>query len=196
MKMLMRLIILLALALHSDRAFSQGVILWDESVNGELSQDFTHPTSLTPLLAGTNSVIGATEVVPYGNNWGGYPDYFVIHVPTNLLVTAAYLTIDKPNVSSWIGDPGYSVQLGGIQDATNGDLVTQWGVSSIGPGAYGMYLDNHDHQAVPSVADYRLDLVAQLAPEPGSSSLLLVGAALLVVGRLSPRTRHEKRCSV
>src|SRR6516225_5622792 len=112
---------LLATAALGARSFGQGVILWNESVNGELSQDFTRPTSLTPLLAGTNSVIGATEVAQYGNNWGGYPDYFVITLPANLLVSEVYLGIDRPNVWAWIGDPSYSSQLRGVLSASNGD---------------------------------------------------------------------------
>ena len=58
-------IVFLILACAHLAALGQGVILWDESVNGELSQDFAHPTSLTPVLAGTNSVIGATGVARF-----------------------------------------------------------------------------------------------------------------------------------
>src|SRR5713101_2920083 len=129
-------VILVGLALPGAAALGQGVLLWDESVNGELSQDFTHPTSLTPLLAGTNSVIGATEIIPYGNNWRGYPDDFLVTIPSNLVVTAVYLAVDRPKVWAWIGDPSYSDQLGWTQNPTNGDLLLQWGVGSLGSGVY------------------------------------------------------------
>src|SRR5437879_8790610 len=103
--------VVVGLAALVGEAFGQGVILWDESVNGELSQDFTHPTSLTPLLAGTNSIIGATEIIPYGNTWGLSPDEFVLIIPSNLVLTAVFLTVDKSKVWAWIGDPSYFNQL-------------------------------------------------------------------------------------
>src|SRR5689334_22368582 len=116
------LLLSLALAVQAGVVSGQGVILWDESVNGELSQDFTHPTSLTPLRSGTNSIIGATELIPYGNNWGGYPDDFLLTVPTNVVVTAIYLTVDRPNVWAWIGDASYVNQLGWVRNPSGGDL--------------------------------------------------------------------------
>src|SRR5215471_4744003 len=99
---------LLATIALAARSSGQGVILWDESLNGELSQNFTQPTSLTPVRPGTNSIIGATEIVPDGNNWRGYGDYFLITVPTNLVISALYLSIDKPNVWAWVGDSSFS----------------------------------------------------------------------------------------
>lgn len=164
-------------------AFSQGVILWDESVNGELSQDFTHPTSLAPVIVGTNSVVGVTEVVPSGNNWIGFPDYFLLSVPTNLAISALYLSIDKPNVWAWIGDPTYSDQAGWVQNPTNGNLMLQWGSSMLPQATYGMYLANHDHEPGGSAASYRLDFVAEPTPEPSSAGLLLLGFAALEVFR-------------
>jgi hypothetical protein len=176
-------LISLTLVLSGIRAFGQGVILWDESVNGELSQDYTRPTSLTPVLAGSNSVIGATEIIPYGNNWGGYPDDFLLTVPTNMVVTAVYLTVNRPNVWAWIGDASYVNQLGWVRNPSSGDLLSQWGISALPPGTYGMYMQNDDAQSVPSIANYRLDFVAQPAPEPTGAVLLLFGFGLFVVCR-------------
>jgi hypothetical protein len=162
-------------------AFGQGTILWDESVNGELSMSYTSATALPPLQLGTNSIIGKTEIEPTGPNWLVHPDYFSITVPSNLSVTGVYLSINKPNVWTWIGDPTFVNQLAFAQSPTPGDLLSQWGLSSVGPGAYGVYLDNHDAQSITSIASYRLDFVTQSIPEPGPLGLWLTGATCAAV---------------
>src|SRR5215471_20440655 len=140
------LLLSLAMAAIGCQAFAQGVILWNESVNGELSQDSSHPTSLTPLMGGTNSVLGATEVVPFGGGWVGYGEFFTIAVPSGLEVSAIYLTVDSQRVWHWIGDTAFLNQLGWIQSPTNGDLLPQWGLSSISAGVYGLDIENHNVQ--------------------------------------------------
>ena len=183
--------ILVALLLNVN-AHGQGTILWDESVNGPLSQDFSTPTSLSPVQAGTNSIIGKTEVVPVGNNWFGSPDFFTFSVPNNLVVSALFLSIDKPNVSAWIGDVSYANQLALAGSPVSGNLLAQWGLTSIGAGTYGMYMDNHDQQAVTSIASYRLDLFTQAIPEPGTLSLALVGLGVVGIRRWKRIRRHQK----
>ena len=97
----------------------------------------------------------------------------------SVLVSAVYLTVDRPKVWNWIGDAIFLNQLGWVQNPTNGDLLPQWGLSSIGPSVYGMDVENHDVQSVPSIANYRLDFVAQPTPEPSIVCLTLAGAALM-----------------
>jgi hypothetical protein len=169
-------IFLLALTFTTS-ALGQGTVLWDESVNGELAQKYTSATPLGALQIGTNSVIGMTEVVPTGPNWAGYPDIFTITVPANTSVSGVYLSVNKPNVWTWIGDATFLNQLALVQSPSSGNLLTQWGLSSIGPGVYGMYLENHDQQSVTSIASYRLDFIAQSIPEPDALALWLSGAA-------------------
>jgi hypothetical protein len=183
-------ITLLALLLTAN-AHGQGTILWNESVNGPFSGDFAHPTSLSPLQAGTNSIIGMSEVVPVGNNWFGSPDFFTFAIPSDLVVSEVHLQIDKPNVWTWIGEPSYVNQLAFAGSPSTGDLLAQWGISAIGPGAYGMYLANLDQQAVTSIASYRLDFFVQNIPEPSTLSLLLVGAGF--VGFCSWRKSLRRR---
>ena len=162
------------------RAFAQGTIIWDESVNGALSQDFGNPTALTPFGPGTNTIIGKTEVVPTPPNWAGYPDFFKMSVPSNMRVSAIFLTVDKPNVWTWLGNPEFSSETAFIESPVSGQLLAQWGLPSIGSGDYGMYLNNHDQQSVTSIANYRLDFFLESVPEPSALPLALAGAAALV----------------
>ena len=170
---------LLGLFLLSANAHGQGTVLWDESVNGSFSHDSSMPTSLMPLQAGTNSVIGATEIVPTGNNFALYPDFFTFQIPTNYFVSAIYLHIDKPSVWTWVGEPNFINQIGFSFSPTNGELLNQLGLSSIPASTYGMYLANNDLQSFTSIANYRLDFFVQTVPEPGAVSLLLVGAGVV-----------------
>jgi hypothetical protein len=159
--------------------FGQGAILWDESVYGQLSEDSGHPTVLNAFQLGTNSVIGSTEVVPTPPNWAGHPNIFTIQVPSTLSLNAVYLHMDKPNVWAWIGDPGFSTEMAFVMNPSSGELLAQWGLSSIGPGVYGMYLENVDQQPITSIANFRLDFFMQGIPEPNSLSLFLVGVGLV-----------------
>ena len=169
----------LVLVLSATTAFAQGTVLWDESVNGPISEDYTIPTSLSPMQMGTNSVMGLTEVVPTPPNWEGHPNTFTIEVPIGLEVRAVYLQVDKPNVWAWIGNTGFSSELGFTLSASSGELLAQWGLVTISAGSYGIYLENHDHQAEISIANFRLDFVVQAVPEPSACSILLAGLVLL-----------------
>ena len=170
---------LLAVVLLSANAHGQGTVLWDEAANGQLSQDSSMPTSLTPLRAGTNSVIGATEIVPATFGWNTFADFFTIQVPSNLVVSAIYLSIDKPSVWTWVGEPNFINQIGFSFSPSSGELLTQLGIGSLGPNTYGMYLENHDSQTTTSVANYRLEFFTQSVPEPGTISLFVIGAGFL-----------------
>ena len=170
---------LVALLLTVD-ACGQGTILWQESVNGQLSKTSDVPTSLMPVQAGTNSVLGTTEVVPSGSSWLIFADFFTIQVPSNLSVIEAWITVSKPHVSAWIGNTTFVTELAYLGNASNGSLLAQWGLTSIGAGTYGLDIENHDFQSNPSATDYRLDFVTQSVPEPSSVCLLPLGAALLL----------------
>ena len=131
-------------------AKGQGTILWDESVNGQFSQDFHTPTSLVALQPGTNSIIGLTEIDPNGNNWVVYPDYFTLRVPNALHLNGVYLGIDNVNVWASIYTPSYQNQLGFVSNAANGDLLIQWGIASLSLGGYAFELMDNCHGAVQS----------------------------------------------
>jgi hypothetical protein len=173
--------ILFAFIFSATAASGQTTILWNESVNGELSQDFNSPTPFGALQLGTNSIIGATEIVPYGNNWGAYPEFFTFEVPSNSEVTALYIQIDKPDVWAWIGDPTFSNELAFDVNPSIGELLSQWGLDSISPGLYGMYLLNADEQSYTTIANYQLDFVLEPIPEPGILGLLLLSAGVFTL---------------
>ena len=173
--------ILFSVILTTTAAFGQVTILWNESVNGELSQDYSTATTLGTLQLGTNSIIGATEVERTGNNWFEQGDYFTFEVPSNSEITALYIGIDTPNVWTWIGDPTFYSHLAFSGGPSTGDLLPQWGLVSIDFGIYGMYLVNHDHSSSLSIANYQLDFVVELVPEPGTLGLLLLGAGVFTL---------------
>ena len=180
--------ILFSVILTTTAAFGQTTILWNESVNGELSQDYNSPTPLGTLQLGTNIIIGATECVPIGYNWLSYQDCFTFEVPSNSDNTAIYIQTDKPDIWAWIGDSTFSNELAFDTNPSTGELLSQMGLSSIIPGIYGMDLLNDDEQPYTSVANYQLDFVVEPVPEPGTLGLLLLGA-----GVFSLRSRRQSR---
>jgi hypothetical protein len=176
--------ILMLVQAFGSAAFGQGTILWDESVNGQLSENAASPTQLGSLQAGTNTIIGATEIEPLGgNNFLVHGDFFTFTVPGGASLNGGYLTVDKPNVSVWIGDAGFSTQLGYTANSSPGNLFPQWQIGDLQPGSYGMYLENHDAGPTLSVANYRLDFVSQSVPEPGLTALGVLGICCLLLPR-------------
>lgn len=169
-------LVMLCLLVATTHGFSQGTILWNESVDGSLSHDLTNPTSLTPVQARVSTVIGSVEITPVGANWVAQADYFLISVPSGLAVNKIQLQIDKPNVWLWIGSGSYVTTLGFASNPSPGDLLSQWGLNSLNQGTYAIYLQNHDVQASESIAHYRLDFIV---PEPSSFLLILCGLGWL-----------------
>lgn len=184
--------ILLAFALSAATAFGQGTILWNEAVNGPLSFDPHNPTLLGALALGSNTVSGATELEPTGPGYFVHEDYFTFVVPVGATVTAAFLSIDRPSVGTWIGDSEFNAQLSYNGGPLSGPLLPQWGLSALVPGSYGMYLANLDTQPFISIANYRLDFVVEAIPEPASLWLLLGGLGWLGIRVYSRRTSHPK----
>lgn len=165
------------------RVLGQGTILWDETVNGPLSNDPQNPTVLLLTSAGKNSLLGVTTIEPIGNNYAIYGDYFVLTVPPNSSINAISIQVDRPFVATWLGNQTYSTEQAFVGNPSTGDLLDQWGLISIGSGGYGVYLANHDAGPVISIANYRLDFVVEPIPEPASLWLLLGGLASLAFHR-------------
>ena len=154
----------------------QGTMLWDEAVNGPLSEDYFHPTQLPVLQTVTNSLFGVTEVVRTPPYWVGHPNEFTVTVTNGMLISKVFVKVDKPNVWAWIGDADFGIERAFTLNTTDGDLLSQWGLPPLSEGTYGIYLENHDHSdPVISIATFRLDFVVEAIPEPASVSLLLVG---------------------
>jgi hypothetical protein len=174
--------ILIAIILTTTAAFGQTTILWNESVNGELSGNSPPFTSLGALQLGTNIIIGVTEIHTIGNdNWISYPDFFTFEVPSNYEVTTLYIQLDQPHVWAWIGDSTFSSELAFNLNSSSGDMLSQWGLDSIDSGVYGMYLENQDPAFPSSIANYQLDFVVEPVPEPGTLGLLLLGASVFTL---------------
>jgi hypothetical protein len=171
-------VVLLPLIALAPAAIGQGTILWNEAVNGELSRTGASPTYLGALQVGTNSVLGSVEFVPTGSGPGGtlYSDFFSLTINAGASISAIQLAASAP-IAIWIGDPGFSTELASVISPSNGSLLPQLGIPSIGSGTYGFYVSNHDFGSSPSSASYRLDLVSSSVPEPGLTSLLLATAA-------------------
>jgi len=170
--------LLFSAILTTTAAFGQVTILWNESVNGDLSGN----SSTFLLQPGTNSIIGATEVLSIGNdNWIGYADAFTFSIPSDSEIVAIYIQIDKPNVWAVIEDATFSNGLAFDLNPSSGELLSQWGIGSISEDTYGMYLENFDHSTPFSIANYQLDFVVEPVPEPGTLGLLLLGAGVFTL---------------
>jgi hypothetical protein len=175
---------LFCLMVLASKALAQGTILWDESVNGELSSDYTNPTQLGILSAGSNTVIGHVEFFPSGSGGGLRNDYFTFQIPAGLSLTGIGLSVDKP-VLAWLGDASYSAEIGHAFTQGNSDLLPQFGIGPVAPGTYGFYMQNNDLQSpAASIANYRLDYYAQLVPEPSLPPLCVIAiGCLALLGR-------------
>jgi len=131
--------------------------------------------------------------VPYGNNWGSYPEVITFEIPINYEVTELYIQIDKPNVWVFLGDPTFLSSFAFSFGPTSGDLLAQWGLDSLSADAYGMYLENHDHSSSESIAHYQLDFVLEPIPEPGTLVLLLLGAGIFTLRHCRKSRNGSKR---
>jgi hypothetical protein len=182
------ILILLCLLTNSQACLAQGYIVWNESLNGPISGDYTVPTYMGQWQEGINTIIGETENEPTGSSWYVHGDYFRFIIPPSFQITSAFLTIDNQRTSAWIGSGGFSEQLGFAANATGGNLLSQWGLSSIGPGNYFMYMENGDRQAFTTIANYRLDFILTPVPEPSAWALLALGGAAFACFRWRRRS--------
>jgi hypothetical protein len=178
-------VILTAVA-HSQDSF----VLWDESLNGQLSRDGLNPTSLQPLHLGFNTVLSSVEFIPSGPGPGGvlFSDFFILTVPEGTEIVAMELATDRP-IAVWVGDDTFSSELGSALNPANGSLLPQLTLNRLFEGLYGVYVSNNDLGPSLSTANYRLDLDLRAVPEPNTWMLFsLCSIALLAL-------RHRSRCT-
>jgi len=183
-----------AIALASGAQTARAVIMHDESVHGDISNDRLNPTHHT-LLLNANSLI-ATSIA-------GDREYIRLSVPAGLSLSAI-------NVVSW-----QSVDLLGFIGVQSGTTFTEpptgtnvaniLGYGHFGPGAGNVGLDILPEisagpgaigftpplvageytfwiqQTGPDPATYQLDFIT--TPEPSALCLLLFGAATLLRDR-------------
>src|SRR5262249_14502964 len=104
-------------------------VVWDESVNGDLSNDYQNPTPLT-LATGVNSIIGSVsnETSPQDL------DYFRIDVPAGRTLTAfllqRYVSFDDTAFIGMQSGPAFTFPAGEAVDHFDEIL----GYTHFGPG--------------------------------------------------------------
>ena len=182
----------LFVALLTTRSFGQGTVLWDESVNGPISNSRFEPTSLGTFTLGTNSVLGTTDFQPSPTGGVVNPDYILLTVPSGSQISLLPFSSDRP-VAVWLGDPGFGLELGSKINPSNADLLSQFGIGAIGAGSYGFYVMNVDFNGIPSYANYRFDFVVQTVPESSAWAFSLLGAAGWLLQNRWRRTRCKEQ---
>jgi hypothetical protein len=176
--------VVLAFASHSVAA-----VVWDESVNGDVSNDPTAPTQMN-LSVGTNSFVASMP--------GADLDFFSVHVPAGAVLSAIYNPVyDSLDQVSFMAigpetsmpaavlsyDPtgllGYTHFGPGVFDPSENLLVDMSmpnfplnGFSRPLPaGAYSFWLQQESGVD----ENYQLDLVVDAVPEPAGALLFVVG---------------------
>jgi hypothetical protein len=174
------LLILAALCWSGWEVRGQGSILWDEDRDGPLSNDFGAATDLGALHPGTNSILGAVQMVPIGGNYLILGDLFTVSVPSSLEMRAMWYSADQTTVV-WLEQGRFVSIIASCSSPTNGELMAQMGLGVQPPGVYDFRIDNGYRRPWTTSVKYRLDLVVQPVPEPGIISLVATGAACLAL---------------
>jgi hypothetical protein len=170
--------------------------IWDETLNGDLSNDRANPTLLTPLSIGSNTISGTVTQ--------GERDYFRFNVPTGYTLNQIFLTVHSPANTSFFAiqsgtqitvDPtaptagpllGYVHTGGGLvgtdvlDDMATSNLLVppaQGFALPLGPGDYSFWMQ----QTSAILTSYAFDVI--IAPEPTTAALFGLGLASLAIAR-------------
>jgi hypothetical protein len=203
--------VLLAAVLLSSATARAGVI-WNESVNGDLSNSGLDPTVLTVSL-GSNDLYGTTGK----NSSTGVVDrdYFTFTVPSELELSSIIVLPGThgigPKAESFISvEAGPEVTVGTSPSSAAGllgwyhysasdigiDILPLMGSAGFGStgftpplpsGTYSFWVQ----EANVGTAPYGFDFVVRATPEPGSWMLLLAG--LMLIGACIARPRGLAR---
>lgn len=188
-------------ALLALTPIAQAGVAWNETVNGDFSDDGLTPTFVT-LALGSNEIKGAS-----GDVFGGGPDldYFRITIPVGAVLSSiTVLAGTTPQTLAFLGiQAGTQVTtnsagplLGYILYEMNDigrDILPAIGedlnaIGFTGPlpaGNYSFWIQDYDSGLSP----YQFDLTVTAVPEPASALMLAMGVAGL--GGLYARRRRS-----
>jgi PEP-CTERM motif-containing protein len=202
---LVRLLCLAALVAAATGAHA--AVVYDESVNGDLSGDRLNPTTIN-LLPGVNSLIATTGFSTVQDE-----EYFRIDLPpsgqlTNVLLQSysgdnglMFIGVEKGFQFSFSPDDAFA-HIGDLLGWThfgpnNGNQIGDDLLPAIGMGGgakgftpplsfppYTFWIQQYD-----SDTKYQLDFVVAAVPEPATWILMVLGIALLVSARQIGRTQ-------
>jgi hypothetical protein len=175
---------------------------WDESINGDLSNDGLAPTFVS-MLPGSNIIAGTT-----GRSVAGGPvdrDYFRIQVPSgyvlsSLTVLAGTAVLGDGSFIGLMAGPTFSVPpttsdatglLGWTLFSANDigeDLLPAMSTPFFGSSGFSTPLPAGNYsfwvqETSVGTSVYRLDLHITAVPEPATALSLLAGLGLLAVAR-------------
>jgi len=170
--------------------------IWDESTDGDLSNEFTDGTEVT-LAAGVNRVLGSSGQVNLGGDFFPEGDYieFVIGAGESVTGIGFAPTNSEPadvrlfeNVN--FNDPGSSGEDWVSREATDNitataDLLSPsaWDRGSLGAGqwAFGTFINDDNASSTSAVMNY--DYTVEFVPTPATLPMMLGLAAPLLLRR-------------
>jgi hypothetical protein len=171
---------------------SSGAVIYNETINGDLSGAFASPTPLV-LAVGGNTIIARI-----GNNGntgatnGSDADYFTVTLGTGESLVS--MTLDSytfspsnPGVSfagyipaaAFAGQAGGNIAGSSLFNASSGNLLVDFTGSStpLGAGAYSFWFQ----ETSANIVSYQLTL--NVVPEPSSALLGACGVLLFIARR-------------
>lgn len=165
---------------------AQGVTVWDEVLDGDLSNDGLAPTSLT-FAPGVSSIFGTTGASASGMD----RDYFSFTVPTGAELTqvvlragsefaggSAFIALQVgPQVTvNPVTFEGRDALMGFVHynnDQIGSDILSYFSLSALPSGTYSVWI-----QELGNVVPYGLDMVVTtVVPLPAAAWLLAGGLA-------------------
>jgi len=173
---------------------AQAGVVWDESVQGDLSGQAASPTALT-LSPGSNQVLGASGNLGAGTDL----DFFTFTIPAGQqMVSLWVLPSTAPESLGFLGI-GAGPQITGFTASAlmgwihygafdaGSDILPRIGAGAgatgftppLGAGTYSVWIQDFDFGASP----YAFDMVLAAVPEPPAALTLLAGLGLLGLRR-------------
>ncbi|MBI2824351.1 MAG: hypothetical protein HYX69_06655 [Planctomycetia bacterium] len=184
-----------------------GSVVWDESVNGDLSGNRLAPTAIA-IAVGDNELVGSVK--------GGELDYVTFTVPAGAVLSKLVLesftstdqiafiaiqngaTFTEPAVgtvtANLLGYTHFGPGEGNVGTDILDDMGTGAGAQGFTPplpaGAYALWI-----QQLSSLTSYQFDFVVSNVPEPSAAALAggAVAVSVVIAGWRRPRKRVKYR---